>query len=197
MKLSFSRKWHFVTLRNRGRWASSLKYCSEEGFVVTDSVLHISLFLPPEPHKGVKTQHYYRRRRSHRHKRQAHLFKLHKRCKFNLKFRLKVLGWLITVKWFLCTPAKWQTHSTLSCFHVCLKLVVKRLGYDTRVTVLGHVQRGGTPSAFDRILVSWTIWHMNGRPQRWFEPLLEDLTWQNVELACQKLLKYMILKSLL
>ncbi|KAG8000432.1 ATP-dependent 6-phosphofructokinase, partial [Nibea albiflora] len=35
-----------------------------------------------------------------------------------------------------------------------LKLVVKRLGYDTRVTVLGHVQRGGTPSAFDRILSS-------------------------------------------
>uniref|UniRef100_A0A667YGR9 6-phosphofructokinase n=1 Tax=Myripristis murdjan TaxID=586833 RepID=A0A667YGR9_9TELE len=33
-------------------------------------------------------------------------------------------------------------------------LVVKRLGYDTRVTVLGHVQRGGTPSAFDRILSS-------------------------------------------
>lgn len=33
-------------------------------------------------------------------------------------------------------------------------LVVSRLGYDTRVTVLGHVQRGGTPSAFDRILSS-------------------------------------------
>ncbi|XP_060910272.1 ATP-dependent 6-phosphofructokinase, liver type [Labrus mixtus] len=33
-------------------------------------------------------------------------------------------------------------------------LVVERLGYDTRVTVLGHVQRGGTPSAFDRILSS-------------------------------------------
>ncbi|XP_037136500.1 ATP-dependent 6-phosphofructokinase, liver type [Syngnathus acus] len=33
-------------------------------------------------------------------------------------------------------------------------LVVRRLGYDTRVTVLGHVQRGGTPSAFDRILSS-------------------------------------------
>uniref|UniRef100_A0A3P8TC12 ATP-dependent 6-phosphofructokinase n=1 Tax=Amphiprion percula TaxID=161767 RepID=A0A3P8TC12_AMPPE len=33
-------------------------------------------------------------------------------------------------------------------------LVVKRLNYDTRVTVLGHVQRGGTPSAFDRILSS-------------------------------------------
>ncbi|XP_051787333.1 ATP-dependent 6-phosphofructokinase, liver type-like [Erpetoichthys calabaricus] len=37
----------------------------------------------------------------------------------------------------------------------CVKdLVVKRLGFDTRVTVLGHVQRGGTPSAFDRVLSS-------------------------------------------
>ncbi|XP_013872180.1 ATP-dependent 6-phosphofructokinase, liver type [Austrofundulus limnaeus] len=33
-------------------------------------------------------------------------------------------------------------------------LVIKRMGYDTRVTVLGHVQRGGLPSAFDRILSS-------------------------------------------
>ncbi|XP_069770781.1 ATP-dependent 6-phosphofructokinase, platelet type-like isoform X5 [Narcine bancroftii] len=33
-------------------------------------------------------------------------------------------------------------------------LVVRRMGYDTRVTILGHVQRGGTPSAFDRILAS-------------------------------------------
>ncbi|KAM3871823.1 phosphofructokinase, muscle a isoform 2-T2 [Diretmus argenteus] len=32
------------------------------------------------------------------------------------------------------------------------KLVTERLGHDTRTTVLGHVQRGGTPSAFDRIL---------------------------------------------
>lgn len=32
--------------------------------------------------------------------------------------------------------------------------MVTQLGYDTRVTILGHVQRGGTPSAFDRILVS-------------------------------------------
>lgn len=38
------------------------------------------------------------------------------------------------------------------------QLVVTQLGYDTRVTILGHVQRGGTPSAFDRILVS------GGRP---------------------------------
>uniref|UniRef100_A0A8C8IJR6 ATP-dependent 6-phosphofructokinase n=1 Tax=Oncorhynchus tshawytscha TaxID=74940 RepID=A0A8C8IJR6_ONCTS len=34
------------------------------------------------------------------------------------------------------------------------ELVVSCLGFDTRVTILGHVQRGGTPSAFDRILAS-------------------------------------------
>ena len=32
------------------------------------------------------------------------------------------------------------------------QVVVERLKQDTRVTVLGHVQRGGAPSAFDRIL---------------------------------------------
>ncbi|XP_014287714.1 ATP-dependent 6-phosphofructokinase isoform X1 [Halyomorpha halys] len=31
-------------------------------------------------------------------------------------------------------------------------VVVKRLKQDTRITVLGHIQRGGNPSAFDRIL---------------------------------------------
>lgn len=29
-----------------------------------------------------------------------------------------------------------------------------RTGYDTRVTALGHVQRGGTPTAFDRVLAT-------------------------------------------
>ena len=29
-----------------------------------------------------------------------------------------------------------------------------RTGFETRVTVLGHVQRGGTPSAFDRVLAT-------------------------------------------
>ncbi|XP_070208745.1 ATP-dependent 6-phosphofructokinase-like isoform X3 [Littorina saxatilis] len=33
-------------------------------------------------------------------------------------------------------------------------LLTEKLKYDTRVTVLGHVQRGGSPSAFDRILGS-------------------------------------------
>lgn len=33
------------------------------------------------------------------------------------------------------------------------KVIVDRLGYDTRTTILGHVQRGGQTSAYDRILV--------------------------------------------
>jgi len=32
--------------------------------------------------------------------------------------------------------------------------IEKRTGYETRVTVLGHVQRGGAPTAFDRVLCS-------------------------------------------
>ena len=30
--------------------------------------------------------------------------------------------------------------------------IEKRTGFETRVTILGHVQRGGTPTAFDRVL---------------------------------------------
>ena len=32
------------------------------------------------------------------------------------------------------------------------KLIEKRTGFETRVTVLGHIQRGGSPTAFDRVL---------------------------------------------
>ena len=32
--------------------------------------------------------------------------------------------------------------------------IESRTGFETRVTVLGHVQRGGTPSAFDRVLAT-------------------------------------------
>jgi len=32
--------------------------------------------------------------------------------------------------------------------------IEQRTGYDTRVTILGHVQRGGTPVAFDRLLAT-------------------------------------------
>ena len=34
------------------------------------------------------------------------------------------------------------------------KQVEEATGYETRATVLGHVQRGGTPSAADRVLAS-------------------------------------------
>ena len=30
----------------------------------------------------------------------------------------------------------------------------RRTGYESRVTILGHVQRGGTPVAFDRVLAT-------------------------------------------
>lgn len=59
---------------------------------------------------------------------------------------------------FFFSPAlSWSHYRTGSRRIPVLQLVVKRLGYDTRVTILGHVQRGGTPSAFDRILVSSSL----------------------------------------
>ncbi|MDD5565971.1 MAG: ATP-dependent 6-phosphofructokinase [Candidatus Omnitrophica bacterium] len=35
---------------------------------------------------------------------------------------------------------------------ILAKEIEKRIGYETRVSVLGHIQRGGSPTAFDRIL---------------------------------------------
>ena len=32
--------------------------------------------------------------------------------------------------------------------------IKERTGFDTRATVLGHIQRGGTPTAFDRVLAT-------------------------------------------
>jgi 6-phosphofructokinase 1 len=32
--------------------------------------------------------------------------------------------------------------------------IEERTGYETRAIVLGHIQRGGTPTAFDRVLAS-------------------------------------------
>ena len=34
------------------------------------------------------------------------------------------------------------------------ELIEKKTGYETRATVLGHIQRGGTPTAFDRVLAT-------------------------------------------
>ena len=36
--------------------------------------------------------------------------------------------------------------------NVLAEEIEKRTGFETRVTILGHVQRGGTPTAFDRVL---------------------------------------------
>lgn len=38
--------------------------------------------------------------------------------------------------------------------HVLAKEIEARFGHETRATVLGHIQRGGVPCAFDRILAS-------------------------------------------
>ena len=32
--------------------------------------------------------------------------------------------------------------------------IEERTGFETRATVLGHIQRGGTPTAFDRVLAT-------------------------------------------
>jgi phosphofructokinase-like protein len=39
--------------------------------------------------------------------------------------------------------------------NVVAREIEDRTGYETRVTVLGHVQRGGTPTSFDRVLSTW------------------------------------------
>jgi len=38
--------------------------------------------------------------------------------------------------------------------HALEREIEQRTGYETRATVLGHVQRGGTPTAFDRVLAT-------------------------------------------
>jgi 6-phosphofructokinase 1 len=46
-------------------------------------------------------------------------------------------------------------HARLGGIGVALEHEIeRRTGYETRVTILGHVQRGGTPTAFDRVLAT-------------------------------------------
>jgi 6-phosphofructokinase 1 len=46
-------------------------------------------------------------------------------------------------------------HARLGGVGQALELEIEsRTGYETRATVLGHVQRGGTPTAFDRVLAT-------------------------------------------
>jgi len=45
--------------------------------------------------------------------------------------------------------ARDRNGSPITSAHVC-KVLEERMGEDARVTILGHIQRGGAPSAFDR-----------------------------------------------
>lgn len=46
-------------------------------------------------------------------------------------------------------------HTRLGGVGVMLeKEIEERTGYETRVTILGHIQRGGTPTAYDRVLAT-------------------------------------------
>ena len=46
-------------------------------------------------------------------------------------------------------------HARLGGIGVTLEQEIeRRTGYESRVTILGHVQRGGTPVAFDRVLAT-------------------------------------------
>jgi 6-phosphofructokinase 1 len=46
-------------------------------------------------------------------------------------------------------------HERLGGIAVTLEREIEeRTGYETRMTILGHVQRGGTPTAFDRVLAT-------------------------------------------
>lgn len=48
-------------------------------------------------------------------------------------------------------------------------VLTERLGLDTRVTTLGHTQRGGAPAAYDRIMVccSLRVSHCSLNKPRW------------------------------
>ncbi len=39
--------------------------------------------------------------------------------------------------------------------NVIAQEIERRTGIETRLTILGHVQRGGTPTAYDRVISSW------------------------------------------
>jgi len=46
-------------------------------------------------------------------------------------------------------------HARLGGVAVSLSAEIEeRTGYETRYTILGHIQRGGTPTAFDRVLAT-------------------------------------------
>lgn len=47
-------------------------------------------------------------------------------------------------------------------------VLTERLGLDTRVTTLGHTQRGGAPAAYDRIMVCSTLFSQPRRGEAYW-----------------------------
>ena len=59
----------------------------------------------------------------------------------------------------MAAVAEQLSHFSHTCFQVTpyenyIELAERLTGLETRVTILGHVQRGGTPVAYDRILAT-------------------------------------------
>ncbi|QDI91154.1 6-phosphofructokinase [Salicibibacter halophilus] len=71
------------------------------------------------------------------------------------------------------------------------KEIQERTGFETRVTVLGHIQRGGSPTAFDRVLASRLAAHamellLNGKSGRLVGMLANQIVDQQIGNALQK-----------
>lgn len=71
------------------------------------------------------------------------------------------------------------------------KEIQERTGFETRVTVLGHIQRGGSPTAFDRVLASRLAAHatellLNGKSGRLVGMLANQIVDQPIGNALQK-----------
>ena len=56
------------------------------------------------------------------------------------------------VNFLCCLKAITSAMPLILSWYSLRQVVVTNLKQDTRITVLGHVQRGGSPSAFDRVL---------------------------------------------
>jgi 6-phosphofructokinase 1 len=68
--------------------------------------------------------------------------------------------------------------------------IERRTGYETRVTILGHVQRGGTPVAFDRVLATrFGVAAMDAAAGRRFGAMVALHAGEIIEVALQDALR--------
>ena len=87
----------------------------------------------------------------------AHLRRRHERGR---SFSIVVVAEGATPREGRCRPGAGTAtdafgHARLGGIGVTLEgEIERRTGFETRVTILGHVQRGGTPVAFDRVLAT-------------------------------------------